>query len=140
MTTHEGSGVELDRLQRELNDVFGRWGISRSAAEFPPINVWTNDDGAMLLLELPGLDPGKIEISVLGDALTVKGERAEPPREEGRTFHRRERGFGAFNRTIQLAFRIDPAKVKATYRRGLLEIAAPRADEDRPRSIQVTAG
>jgi HSP20 family protein len=60
--------------------------------------------------ELPGIDPSKLEISVLGDTLTLKGNREESKVDEGRTFHRRERGFGAFNRTVQLAFRVDGSK------------------------------
>lgn len=130
---------EFDRLRREMNDMFGRWGIGR-AGEFPPINVWTNNEGAVLTSELPGIDPAKLEISILGDTLTIKGEREEREREAGYTFHRCERGFGPFTRTVQLEFRIDGGSAHASYKRGVLEVLAPRAAADRPRSITVTPG
>ena len=128
---------DVDRLQRDLNDLFGRRGGARTS-EFPPINIWTNDDGAIVTSVLPGIDPATVEIVVLGDTLTLKGERAEPTLADGRTFHCRERGFGAFNRTVQLAFGIDPEKVSAHYARGLLEITVPRAEAGRPRSITIS--
>ena len=100
-TRYESPGHDVDRLQRQLNELFARSGTARTTAEFPPINIWTNADGAVLTAELPGLDLSLVAISVLGDTLTIKGERAEPKAEEGRTFHRVERGFGAFVRTVQ---------------------------------------
>ena len=129
---------EFDRLRREMNDAFGRWHAA-SRGEYPLVNVWTNEEGAVLTAELPGVDSSKIEISVLGDTLTVKGRRDEPKPQEGNTFHRRERGFGAFDRTVQLPFRIDAAQVTASYRNGVLEILVPRAAESRARRIAVSA-
>lgn len=140
MTTNPSPWLELDRLQRQLNDVFGRRGMARDATEFPPINIWTNDEGAVITAELPGLDAKQIDLSVPGDTLTLKGERAEQKSEPGHTFHRRERGSGPFARTVQVAFRIEPAGVTATYERGVLEVTVPRSKADRPRSIAVTTG
>lgn len=128
---------EFRLLQRDMNEVLGRSGRRRTA-EFPPMNIWANNEGAILTTEIPGIDPDKLEINVLGDTLTLRGERPEPSSDEGNTFHRRERGFGPFSRTVQLAFRVDPSKVAANYAEGQLEILVSRADEDRPRSIRVT--
>ena len=74
--------------------------------------------------------------SLLGE----KGVREEPKLQSGHTWHRRERHFGEFSKTIQLDFRIQPNKVTADYNRGVLEILVPRALEDRSRTIKVTAG
>ena len=133
-----GLWPELERLRRESDDAFRRRGAS-SRRDFPLLNVWTGAEGAVLTTELPGIDPGQLEISVLGDTMTLKGHRDQPEAGSGSTFHRRERGFGAFSRTVQLAFRIDPEAVTASYANGVLEILVPKAEEDRAKTIPVTA-
>jgi HSP20 family protein len=62
---------------------------------------WTNEDGAILTAELPGVNLEDIDISVVKDTLTLKGSRQPDESQEGETYHRRERGYGAFARTFQ---------------------------------------
>jgi HSP20 family protein len=104
------------------------------------MNVWTNEEGGVVTAELPGVDREDIDISVQDDTLTLRGTRKRDEPEEGGTYHRRERGTGAFARTVQLPFRVEAGEVEATFESGVLNITLPRAEEDRPKRIAVKAG
>lgn len=127
---------EMQTLQQQFNRLFenNSWRVS---GEFPPLNVWTNENSATVTAEVPGLSPEDIEISVVNDTLTLKGERRPEPLGEGESLHRQERGFGQFSRTLQLPFRVDADKVEAVFKRGILSITLPRTEQDRPRKISV---
>jgi HSP20 family protein len=127
---------EMQRLQREVNDVFSGAGRSLSR-EIPPVNAWIGEGDVIVAAELPGVDPGKVDISVVGDTLTISGSREAERLKEGESYHRQERNFGRFSRTIQLPFHVEAGKVEAKYARGILKIAMPRAEADKPRKIAV---
>jgi HSP20 family protein len=138
----------LDRLRREMDRMFADWPTSAewptsagwgAATAYPAMNVWTNEDGAVVTAELPGVDPEDIDISVVNDTLTLTGTR-QPKEVEGATYHRRERGQGRFTRSFQLPFRIEGEEVEASFERGVLHIHLPRAQEDKPKKITVKAG
>lgn len=130
---------EWERKQALLNRAFHTpsFGVP---AEFPALNVWTSQDGAVVTAEIPGLSPDDIEISVVSETLSLSGSRAPQEIEPGAKWHRRERSFGQFARTIQLPFRIDADKVEAKFTNGVLEMKLPRSEEDKPRKITVNAG
>jgi HSP20 family protein len=127
---------EMQRLQREVNKVFSGVGQSLSR-EVPPVNAWIGEGDVMVAAELPGIDPAKVDISVVGDTLTISGSRAAQILKEGESYHRQERDQGRFSRTIQLPFHVDAGKVEARYERGVLTITLPRAEADKPRKITV---
>lgn len=129
---------ELARLQDEVNRVFSGALDGRTVAT-PAINVWTNDDGAILRAMLPDFAPADIDISVLGDSVTISGKRATPAVDHEATYHRRERDFGSFTRTLQLPYRLEPEQVEAEFKNGILELKLPRANADRPKRIAVKA-
>ena len=129
---------ELDRLQSEIDRAFSRTNDSYGPA-FPPVDVWANEERAVVTAELPGVAPEAIEIAVDGDELTLSGRRAAPELGPGQTVLRRERGAGDFKRTLKLPYRIDAAGVDAKFASGVLQITVPRSDADRPRRIQVQA-
>ena len=92
----------------------------------------------MLTIELPGVDPEDLDISIVSDSLTLSGER--PLEQDGDVkYHRRERWHGSFSRTMQMPFRVDSENVEANFRNGVLEVLLPRAEEDKPRRISVAA-
>lgn len=128
---------ELRRMQGELNRVFSGAGRSLNP-EAPAVNAWVGEADVIVAAELPGVDPAKVEISVVGDTLTISGTRAAEPLKAGESYHRQERDFGRFSRTIQLPFHVEADKVEATYSRGVLKITMPRAEADKPRKIAVT--
>lgn len=132
---------EMDDLQREMNRLFADYFPSRlrSAAGYPAMNVWADEESVLITAEVPGLNAKDIDISILGDTLTLSGSRsADVIPEEART-HRRERGYGKFNRSIQLPFTVDVKKVEARFKNGVLNITLPRAEADKPKKIAVKA-
>ncbi len=133
---------EMERLQREVNRLFAdSAGVvgGRMAAGYPAINVWSNDESAVVTAELPGVDPEDIDISVVGDTLTLTGSRRPTELKEGEKYHRRERGYGQFTRSFQLPFQVEADKVEAQFEKGVLHISLPRAEADKPRKIAIKA-
>lgn len=129
---------EMDRLQREMNRLFQNAdAVRRSAPAYPAMNVWTNEDGLVITAEVPGVSADDIDISVIGDTLTLRGSRSPDPVAEGSRYHRQERGYGKFTRTLQLPFPVKVDDIDATFRNGVLNIRMPRAEEDKPRKISV---
>jgi HSP20 family protein len=118
--------------------------VDRSAAvptmgarEFPLVNVWVNADEAVLTTEIPGIDAKSVEISVAGKTVSLRGSREPEPEAEGQIYHRRERWYGRFSRTIELPFNIESAAVEARFRKGVLQVTLPKAQADKPRAIKV---
>jgi HSP20 family protein len=129
---------EMDRLQREMDRLFRTTSASRmGSGGYPAMNIWSNEDSAMITTELPGINLDDIDINVVGDTLTLSGRRTPEELSEGARYHRQERGFGKFTRSIKLPYTVDGDKVEATYNRGVLSITLPRAESDKPRKIQV---
>lgn len=126
---------ELRRLQSDMDRLFWDAGLAGRSAIFPPVNIWAGDDGLAVTAEIPGVEPGDIDLSVEGDELRISGERKAP--EEDADWRRRERAFGKFVRTVQLPFRVDPDSVEARFRGGQLEVTLRRPAADRPRKIAV---
>jgi HSP20 family protein len=129
-------------LQDALAQMLGRpvapWSIGPSSATvFPPVNVFSTADGALVIrAEAPGVDPAKLEIDIEAERVTISGERkAEFESSEG--FHRRERRFGRFSRSVQLPPDLDPDRTSATYRDGMLTIRIEKSEASKPRRIDV---
>lgn len=108
-----------------------------SATVFPPINVFSDGDGTLVIrAEAPGVDPDQLDINVEPGRLTISGERSVAS-EGGGGFHRRERRFGRFSRSLQLPTDADPEKTHASYADGILTIKIEKADSAKPRRITV---
>lgn len=131
---------DMERLHREVDRLFSdsfTMAGGRTAPSYPAINVWANEDGAVVTAELPGVDPEDIDISVVGDTLTLSGRRQPLELAEGNKYHRRERGYGKFNRSFQLPFNVEAENVDALFEKGILHLSLPRAEADKPRKISV---
>ncbi len=128
---------ELRRLQREMDRLFGQLGtLPRARPVFPLVNIYDNGETFLLRAEIPGVDPKALDVTATGDTVTITGERPlEEP--EGASYHRRERDHGTFSRSIKLPEPIDPGKIKASYKNGVLEVRVPRAAEAKPRKVKV---
>lgn len=132
---------EFRRLDDEMNELFGRWpwpaGI-RSVARgtYPPINVGSTPEQVDVYLFAAGLDPDSLDISMQHNLLTVSGERKAPV-EKDVNYYRKERFDGAFRRVISLPDDVDPDRVEARYRDGVLQIHVQRRETARPRQIEV---
>lgn len=127
---------EIDRLQREMNRLF-EGTTSSGRRGYPAVNIWSNPEAAAVTAELPGYDPGDVDISIVGEMLTIKGRRQQPELNNGDHYHRRERAYGDFERSLRLPFAIDSNKVEANFKNGMLQILLPRAEEDKPKKIEI---
>lgn len=125
---------DLDRLfdlvpfgkDREL---FGGWS--------PALDLWQDHDAVHVRVELPGLSKEDIHISLHDGALLISGERKqEETVDEGKTY-RSERFFGKFQRSVALPTLVDASKVKASYQDGILEVTLPKAEEVKPKKIDI---
>ncbi len=134
---------QLQQFQNEMNRLFDRWndGGARAGgvATFPAVNVWEEGDEVLVEAELPGLDLKALEIYVSGgNQLTVKGER-KPGKAEKGVWHRQERAYGHFTRSLTLPFPVDADKVDARLENGVLLVRLAKHESARPRKIQVKA-
>jgi HSP20 family protein len=128
---------ELQRFQRDLDELFS--GVSGTVHAFPPVNVFTNEDDAVITAELPGVEAGDIDITVHGDSITLSGKRKPLELKDNDAYIRRERILGDFSRNLQLPFRIDAEKVSAKFNKGVLSITLARAEADKPKKITIKA-
>lgn len=130
---------EMNQLQDEMNRLFDTYQPSRfrTASGYPAVNIWSREDSIKVTAEVPGINPKDIEISVVGETLTLSGIRKPDELKEGARYHRHERGYGKFTRAIQLPYSIDANKVDAKFKNGVLDINLPRAEADKPKKITV---
>ncbi len=135
---------ELNKLQEEMNMLFerffGRRPLTPATGVFPPINVTEDDDNLYLTAELPGIPADKIDITVEEESVTIKGERKAEPEGEEVSYHRKEREEGEFSRTITLPTRIVADKVTAEAKDGVLSLVLPKAEEVKPKKIEIKVG
>ncbi len=131
---------DFSRLSEELDRLF-EIGLPLSdirsvpRGTFPPVNVIETKEGVSLQAYIPGADPKKIEITFHDNALTIKGERDTTYKGN---FHRRERFNGTFTRIIGLPEGLDPDKIKAQYRDGVLLVTIDKKEEQKPKQITVS--
>ncbi len=128
---------EMDRLLSSFVGNFADGGRPWVDRGQPSINLWETGDAVVVEAELPGVQQEQIEISVVGNELTLKVERPELEK-EGVTFHRRERPSGSFVRVVRLPTEVEANRVEAEFRNGVLTVTLPKAESARPRKIHVT--
>ena len=133
---------EMDRMRNHFENLFGQARGQRPGldpAGFPALNAWEEEGNFYVEAELPGLALEDLEISLSeADTLSIKGQRKAPEREGG-TWHRRERAFGSFERTVKLPAAVDAERVEASLKLGVLTVKLPKAPELQPRKIEVKA-
>jgi HSP20 family protein len=134
--------TEMNRLHDEMNRLFGRYsnGFREfSPVGYPPMNLWEDENNLYVEAELPGFGLDDLEMYVTGEnQLSIKGERKQPELGKG-TWHRQERGYGAFSRLMELPGAVDNEKVSAEFKNGVLTITLPKKEEAKPRRIEVKA-
>ncbi len=136
--------AEMAGLHRDMDQVFGEFfghtPFSMAATEAmwsPLVDVHETKDNLLLQVEVPGVKQEDIQVSIDGDTLTLKGERKREAEVKEDEYHRIERSYGRFERNILLPSLVDPNRVKATYRDGVLEIQLPKKEEAKPKEIKV---
>lgn len=103
-----------------------------------PVDVFETKDAIVLKVEVPGINPKDVKISLVGEQLTIAGRRQQEARTEDRNYVRTERRYGSFVRAFTLNVPVKADQIRANYKDGLLEVTVPKADEVKPREIQVT--
>ena len=127
-------------FMRSMLRGFDRFTPARMAQPaFPALNVWQGDEAVAITAELPGMDPADIEISVKDSVLTIAGDRKAPDLPESARWHRQERSYGKFTRSVGLPFAASEDKVEARMTNGVLRIVVGRPEEDKPRKIEIKA-
>jgi len=129
--------AEMNRL---LNSFLGQEPAAPAAGVFPPLNVSEDESNLYIRAELPGVEAKKLDISITGRTLTLRGDRDTAPQGPGVSYHRREREAGSFRRSVGLPVPIDVEHVKAENNDGVLTIMLPKAQEAKPKKIEIKAG
>jgi HSP20 family protein len=135
---------QFERLRRELDDVFGISGLPNSIRSvapgtFPAINVGQTATSVEIYAFAPGLDAAKIDVTLDRGVLRISGERTPgiPGNDPKVQVYTRERGAGSFTRAISLPDDVDPARVNASYRDGVLQVSVARRESAQPKRITV---
>ena len=126
-------------MRSMLGDFDGTTPARAAPPAFPAVNLWQGDEAVAITAELPGIDPGDIDISVKDNVLTLSGERKPPKLPEAARWHRNERGYGKFTRAVRLPFSASDDNVEARLNNGVLRIVVGRPEEDKPRKIEIKA-
>jgi len=127
-------------FDRAFGEFFGRTPLDMASAESawsPLVDVHETKDHFLVKAELPGLKQEEIEVSIVEDTLTLKGERKRETEVKENEYHRIERSYGVFQRSIALPAGVDVNAVKASYKDGVLEIQLPKKEEVKPKTIKV---
>ncbi len=141
-----GSFDRWANLRDEINSFFDSPSLSHSVAAAqlstgwtPALDLYQTADDIVAVVELPGLRKENIELSLHDGILSISGERKEEAPEAGQAA-RSERSSGKFRRSISLPTRVNSEKVNASYRDGILTVTLPKAEEVKPKQIQVNVG
>lgn len=135
---------EIARLRQEMDRLWDEYfGPGRRALQpleetwVPAVDVAESADKITVKAEIPGLEPKDIEISMVGDTLTIKGEKKVEREEKEENYHLIERSYGSFSRSMKMPAAVDPDKVEATYKNGVLTIILPKKEEVKPKTIEI---
>lgn len=135
---------EVERLQNEMNRLWGMLSGAPASVEkagiFPPVVISEDNDYLYVRAELPGVESDQLDLSVVNDQLILRGERKNGEEGEKVNYHRREREEGIFRRVIALPSRVNTENVEARTKNGILTIKLAKAEEVKPRPIQIKVG
>jgi len=139
----EGGGA-IAGLQSEMNRLFENFfGRSELPALFggnvfaPAVDVVETKDAILVKAELPGIDSKDLDISITGDLLTIRGEKKSEREEKGKNFHRMERSYGSFTRTVEIPSYANTDKVLADYKDGVLTVSLAKKEEAKEKTVKV---
>jgi HSP20 family protein len=136
---------DLLSLQDEMNRVFDRavgqttrGQATRSWA--PALDIAERKDAYLVTVELPGVNPDDIDVTLENNLLSIQGERRQAQDSADEQFHRVERAYGTFRRSVSLPSTVRADAIQASYENGVLQLLVPKAEEAKPRKIAISAG
>jgi HSP20 family protein len=132
----------LQRLNRFLDEAFAgvptaEQGSVITSAWFAPTDVSEDANGIQISMEVPGVDPDEVRLSLENNILTISGEKKHQVEQSNERVHRFERTYGTFERTFVLPNTVDPEQIEARYENGVLFVTIPKAERAKPREIRV---
>ena len=135
----------MSGLRQEMDRVFDRF-LEGRWDEFPTLGDWTphmdvseTKDSLVVKVEVPGMDPKDIHLALQDNLLTIKGEKRHEKEEKDEHYHREERAYGAFTRSLRLPLAVDASKVTASFKNGLLTVTLPKSPSARGTTIPIKA-
>jgi HSP20 family protein len=135
---------ELDSLQGDMNRLFDRFFEGGRAANgttgrrwIPAMDLVETDDHLVLRGDLPGMTEDDVDIEIKDNVLTVSGERRAEHEDRGEGYHRVERAFGSFSRSLALPQGVDAETIEAKFENGVLEVLVPKPKEAKPTRVQI---
>ena len=137
---------ELNALQNRMNRLFeeqyggGREESLTTGAFVPPVDIYEDEHGIQLKLEVPGIDEKDLDIKVENNVLSVSGERKLEREEKEENFHRVERRYGSFVRSFTLPNTVSTDDIQADYDHGVLKVRLAKRAEAKPKQIKVSVG
>jgi len=130
-----------DEMNRLFDSVFSGWPERRESLLegdwAPSVDVAEMEEEIVVTAELPGIEQNEVEISIADNVLTLKGEKKEETEEKKKNYHRIERSYGSFQRSIGLPTGVQADKATAKYKDGVLRITIPKAEEAMPKQIKI---
>jgi HSP20 family protein len=131
-------GTMREDMERLFDSMLSRYPRERVPAVWaPPIDVEETNDAMIIRAELPGMKREEIKVTVAEDTVTICGERKYESEQKNRKFHRVERAYGSFQRTIALPVSVQGDKTQASYKAGVLELVLPKAERIKAREITI---
>src|SRR5271157_4471883 len=134
-----------DRMNRLFRDSYGSEGRENAealnnTAFAPPVDVYEDEHGVTLKIEVPGIDEKDIDVRIENNTLTVHGERKFEKEEKEENYRRVERQYGSFTRTFTLPTTVDAENIQADYDKGVLKVKLAKKAEAKPKQIKVNVG
>lgn len=139
-TKWPGASV-VTSLQKEVNHLFESFSkkIPFVGTGFNLlVDVIETAEMVTVNVEIPGIDPKDVDISITGNILTIKGEKKGEKEEKGKQYHRVERSYGSFARNVEIPSLVDAEKIKAEYKNGVLKITIPKSEKAKPKQITIS--
>jgi HSP20 family protein len=138
-------GRDLTTIRDEMNRLFDNFftglpELRKGLLEgewAPSVDVAETDEEITVTAELPGVKQDEVDITITDDVLTLKGEKKEEKEVKEKNYHRIERSYGSFQRSIALPTGVQADKAKAAYTDGVLTITVPKAEEAKPKQIKI---
>lgn len=126
--------ADLDVFQDSISRLFSE---PASRPWSPAVDIYENENELVFKADIPDIDPKEVGIQLENGTLTLKGERKFEQNATNKGFHRIERGYGVFTRAFSLPDTVDPEKVKADYKNGVLTVTVPKKEVAKPKTINV---
>jgi HSP20 family protein len=137
---------DLDSLQSDMNRLFDRFFDGKSNGGgavrrwIPAMDLVEDENHLVLRADLPGMSEDDVDIEIKDGVLTISGERKAESEHKGEGFHRVERAFGRFSRSLSLPDGVDASKVAADFTNGVLEVKVPKPEETKPTRVAIGNG